>query len=587
LERVCQRMLHEHRCYLDIVPYSQSPQGTAGYRHAPDLTGQGANLTVSDWTEYDKRFDPLFSGTAFEGNPRSGAPIPFYYLPFHTTWPVPNTGTTIAEWVFEDADYIAGYTKIVTEFEAHINEMGWDRTSFVCYNNEKERYGNSWDLDEPTTQEHYAALNFYAGMFHNGLKGEGAAKMVYRCDMGHYSYLRGELDDAVNLWVLNRGDYPETKLRERQAAGAIAWTYGSAPCIYDNMVDNHVSYYTNWGRGARGFVYWLTFGAWSSTDNAWTRNHKGDTNLFYPGHGGATNMVGNVACPSLRMKVVRDITEVMEALYLMGNSSSYTVEQSEALARQYNTGKIEDYAKAEETIKRTIDGISGSAPEPPPPGSEVVCDFNEDGSINITDVIALLRFQRANPGDLGGDFNGDGSANITDAISMLLAQRDPANLCPDASASLAASPVKNAHLRVSKLENLTEADIQYIEKAMSRMRLTAEEEAAFRLALDGRGAAASLPKAFSLAQNTPNPFNPSTSIGFTVAGGASVKVTLKIFTLRGQLVRTLVADAYDSGTYNVFWDGTDNTGNSVSSGVYFYRMKAGDFIRTRKMVLLK
>ncbi|MEA2062136.1 MAG: FlgD immunoglobulin-like domain containing protein, partial [Gemmatimonadota bacterium] len=70
-------------------------------------------------------------------------------------------------------------------------------------------------------------------------------------------------------------------------------------------------------------------------------------------------------------------------------------------------------------------------------------------------------------------------------------------------------------------------------------------------------------------------------------GGASVKVTLKIFTLRGQLVRTLVADAYDSGTYNVFWDGTDNAGNNVSSGVYFYRMQAGDFFQTRKMVLLK
>jgi len=58
-------------------------------------------------------------------------------------------------------------------------------------------------------------------------------------------------------------------------------------------------------------------------------------------------------------------------------------------------------------------GISGKA-----------CDFNADGSINITDVIALLLFQRANPGDPGGDFNGDGKAGIVDAIAMLLAQRD-------------------------------------------------------------------------------------------------------------------------------------------------------------------
>ncbi len=60
---------------------------------------------------------------------------------------------------------------------------------------------------------------------------------------------------------------------------------------------------------------------------------------------------------------------------------------------------------------------------------EITCDFNEDGSINISDVIALLLFQRSNPGDPKGDFNRDGAANITDAIGMLLAQRE--GTCPE------------------------------------------------------------------------------------------------------------------------------------------------------------
>jgi len=119
------------------------------------------------------------------------------------------------------------------------------------------------------------------------------------------------------------------------------------------------------------------------------------------------------------------------------------------------------------------------------------------------------------------------------------------------------------------------------------MDLTEEQEAAFRLALYGQAGVAALPKAMALAQNSPNPFNPSTSIGFTVAEGPAVHVSLKIYDLRGHLVRTLVNEVRDAGTYNVFWDGASESGRLASSGVYFYRMQAGDFNQTRKMVLLK
>ena len=57
--------------------------------------------------------------------------------------------------------------------------------------------------------------------------------------------------------------------------------------------------------------------------------------------------------------------------------------------------------------------------------------------------------------------------------------------------------------------------------------------------------------------------------------------------MRGRLVRTLVDEVREPGTYTVFWDGKDEAGRQVSSGVYLYRMKATDFVQTRKMVLLK
>ena len=581
LERVVQRMLHEHRAHLDIVPYGQSPTGTASFRHAPDLSGSGENLTVSDWTEYDKRFDPLFSGSAFINNPRSGVPVPFYYLPFHTTWPVPRQNKNIDEWVFEDQDYIAGWTNIVTEFEAHINQMGWTRINFICYQNEKENYGNAWDLDEPTTPEHYTALNFYAGMFHNGLKGDGAASMIYRCDMGHYSYLKGELDDAVDIWVLNRGDYPEPKIRERQAAGAMAWSYGSAPQIYKHMELNYVDYFTNWARGARGYCYWDTFGAWDDTGNAWMRNHPGDTNLFYPGYAGVKNMIGHVACPTLRMKTIRDIAEIMEALHVMGSSSSYTVEQSETFARQYNTGELESYVQAEEDLKRLIDGISGTAPEPPPVG-EKSCDFSNDGNITISDVIAFLLLAREDPNDPDLDWNEDGGYTIADAISLLIDIMK--GNCPDAAVLLAGA---TDPLAVTGIAGLRENDLEYLETMLKQMNLSPEQEAAFKLVLYGRNTAAELPQGFSLQQNTPNPFNPSTTITYTVPEGSTGPVKLEVYNLRGARVRLLVDEERSPGTYHVFWDGADDTGAAVGSGIYFYRMRAGDFVQTRKMVLLK
>ncbi|MFQ6103253.1 MAG: T9SS type A sorting domain-containing protein [Candidatus Glassbacteria bacterium] len=99
----------------------------------------------------------------------------------------------------------------------------------------------------------------------------------------------------------------------------------------------------------------------------------------------------------------------------------------------------------------------------------------------------------------------------------------------------------------------------------------------------------SLPMAFSLNQNYPNPFNPQTSISYSVPGsdGDLVDVTLKVYSIRGRLVKKLVDEKKESGGYTVVWDGRDETGREVSSGIYFYRLEAGDRIAVRKMVILK
>lgn len=91
--------------------------------------------------------------------------------------------------------------------------------------------------------------------------------------------------------------------------------------------------------------------------------------------------------------------------------------------------------------------------------------------------------------------------------------------------------------------------------------------------------------AYVLAQNRPNPFNPITRISYSVP--AKEKVSLKIYSPAGRLVKTLVNGTVRAGEHTVTWDGRDNGGHNTASGIYFYRLEAGEEKKTRKMVLLR
>ena len=108
---------------------------------------------------------------------------------------------------------------------------------------------------------------------------------------------------------------------------------------------------------------------------------------------------------------------------------------------------------------------------------------------------------------------------------------------------------------------------------------------------DANGASASLslqtrPTAFSLADNFPNPFNPATTIQYALPQAADGELT--VYNVVGQPVRTLVAEHQSAGRYAVEWDATNDRGHSLSSGMYFYRLQAGEeFREVKKMLLLK
>jgi hypothetical protein len=93
-----------------------------------------------------------------------------------------------------------------------------------------------------------------------------------------------------------------------------------------------------------------------------------------------------------------------------------------------------------------------------------------------------------------------------------------------------------------------------------------------------------------LNQNFPNPFNPTTAIVFQISetdANSSYYVNITVYNIRGQLVRTLVDDYFPIGEHSVIWDGTDESGSSVSSGIFFYQMKTDNHHQTKKMILMK
>jgi hypothetical protein len=97
--------------------------------------------------------------------------------------------------------------------------------------------------------------------------------------------------------------------------------------------------------------------------------------------------------------------------------------------------------------------------------------------------------------------------------------------------------------------------------------------------------AKAVPEEFTLYPNYPNPFNPQTNISFALP--ADSRVSLKIYNLSGQLVRTLLDENLPAGTHTVHWDGTNISGEKVASGIYFYKLTAGNYSQARKMCMVK
>ena len=204
----------------------------------------------------------------------------------------------------------------------------------------------------------------------------------------------------------------------------------------------------------------------------------------------------------------------------------------------------------------------------------ITADVNGDGSVNILDLVVIAS-ELGNAGiDPAVDVNGDGAVNVLDLILV-------AGMFDGAAAAPSAQPQGPETLTAVEVQGwLTDARALEVRDPIMKRGFVVLEQLLVSLT----------PKETELLPNYPNPFNPETWIPYRLA--EDTFVTLTIYDSNGRTVRTLevghrIASAYENRSKAIYWDGRNDVGERVASGVYFYTLSAGEYSATRRMLIIK
>ncbi len=213
-------------------------------------------------------------------------------------------------------------------------------------------------------------------------------------------------------------------------------------------------------------------------------------------------------------------------------------------------------------------------------------DVNQDGQVDILDILHVAQYLReeasVNP---QSDVDGDGMIGILDLIAVAQHIND--------STSAAPTMITNQGVEMNPtLVNSSELTPELIHAWITEAMLKNDGATVFRKAIANlqRLLASLTPEKTKLLANYPNPFNPETWIPYHLARPS--EVSIRIYNANGHIIRTLVlghqnAGIYQSRSRSAYWDGKNDLGETVASGVFFYTLTAGNFVATRKMLVIK
>jgi len=333
------RLAHYNRCTLNRVPYSQN--GSVHDDMIPKLAGSGAQARVVDWRDYDRRIGPLLDGSAFKGLPRDGVPVKTFYLPFFENWPMPLEGhyemgfpkkmpnreqqdnlkdahdlkVKPVEQAFDEA-YKTGFKNIVRQFLKHYDQKGWTKTICEMYQNNKYNWaGTWWTLDEPHEWTDWAALGFFARMFHEAIGVPHKAQFLYRGDISRPQWQGAWMDGLMDIMYSGgRGlTWPRLLMHIKERTGMIIYLYGSCNPVDRNNLESAAWCLKAYAVGGDGVLPWQSLG------NETALAKPIQTALLVPG-----KRFGVTAVASVRVLALRQGAQLCELLRMVQKKQGWT-----------------------------------------------------------------------------------------------------------------------------------------------------------------------------------------------------------------------------------------------------------------------
>ncbi len=337
-EREYYRLAHEHRTALNRLAYNWRGEVHDGF--LPDASGGRW-----DWRRWDRRFGPLFDGSAFSDLPRAGVPVEAFYLPLNENWPAPiDSGFRGGYWAERALapEYRAAFVEGARRFAEHLAENGWTETFFEFYLNNKiyhkregwERSSAPWIFDEPVNTQDFWALRWYGLAFHEGVAAGlagargPAPKLAFRADISRPEWRRDLLDGLLDVHVAG-GDFPPDPLRRDE----VLYHYGTTNRVEDSNVQPAAWCLRTWSFGGDGVLPWQSVGK----APAWERATP--LAVLYPDPQGRPR-----ALPSARLKAYRRGQQDVEYLVILTAATGASRAEIGRLA-------IEELGLAAETVR--------------------------------------------------------------------------------------------------------------------------------------------------------------------------------------------------------------------------------------------
>ncbi|MBN1808707.1 MAG: DUF4091 domain-containing protein [Planctomycetes bacterium] len=342
----CHRAAHKHRAVLNVVAYGQNGRP---HSYVPPVSGAGSSARIGDWSNYDRIMGPLLDGSAFEGLPREGEPLPVLYMPLCENWPTPVTainysgrehGNGVHDEFFQNAPgldklfpqaYNDAFVAITRDFAKHFKEKMWLKTELHCYLNNKYSWRESgggsswWILDEPYAYKDWEALAHFGRLFNEGIKGAangpGQPKMYYRGDISRPQFQRNWLKGIMHIqyvggaffdqWIAVNNQNREYPLSSR--------AYGSCNAVNRPSLDTQAWCIKAFLYGADGVLPWQTLANEGALRSPNQEAILIDARKQFP------KEAGPVA--SLRLKAMRRGEQDVEYYRLLMENKRYTREQ--------------------------------------------------------------------------------------------------------------------------------------------------------------------------------------------------------------------------------------------------------------------